>query len=90
MTVAAPHTTIGCGCGNTSWRSEQVMKVTAVEGTVENGQIRLPAGVHLPENTKVYVVIPGVEPAPAPYIGSPRLGDPEQVTDFTKEVGEGS
>jgi hypothetical protein len=66
------------------------MKVTAVEGTVENGQIKLPANVHLPENTKVYVVIPGVEAVSTPYIGSPRLVHPEQVTDFTKEVGEGS
>lgn len=37
------------------------MRVTTVEGTVENGQVRLPADIRLPENAKVYVVVPGVE-----------------------------
>ncbi len=64
------------------------MKVTAIEGTVENGQVRLPADVRLPENAKVYVVIPGVEERAIPYIGSPRLAHPEQVADFEKEVIE--
>jgi hypothetical protein len=62
------------------------MRVTTVEGTVENGQIRLPAHVRLPENAKVYVVIPGVEERPAAYVGSPRLAHPEQAIDFEKEV----
>jgi hypothetical protein len=66
------------------------MKVTAVEGTVENGQIKLPVKVHLPENTKVYVVIPGVEAGPTLYIGGPRLVHPEQAADFAKEVVEGN
>ena len=47
------------------------MAILTVEGIVENGQIRLPDHVMLPEHTKVYVVIPDV---------------PEQVTDFTKQV----
>jgi hypothetical protein len=64
------------------------MGVTTVEGIVENGQIRLPAAVRLPERTKVYVVIPDVEVQPVAYIGSPRLVHPEQAADFTKEVIE--
>jgi len=32
------------------------MSVTTFEGVVENGQIRLPADICLPEKTKVYVI----------------------------------
>jgi hypothetical protein len=64
------------------------MGVTTFEGIVENGQIRLPAAVRLPERTKVYVVIPDVEVQAIAYIGSPRLVHPEQATDFQKEVFE--
>lgn len=64
------------------------MSVTTIEGVVENGQIRLPAGVHLPEKTRVYVVIPGVEVSPKGFIGSPRLLHPEQAADFQKDVTE--
>lgn len=67
---------------------EGVMRLTAVEGKVKNGQVRVLADVRLPENAKVYVVIPGVEERAVPYIGSPRLAHPEQVADFEKEVIE--
>lgn len=64
------------------------MKVTTFEGFVENGQVRLPISIRLPERAKVYVVVPDIEvPTPA-YVGSPRLARPEQVTDFEKEVIE--
>ena len=66
------------------------MGVTTIEGVVENGQIRLPAAVRLPERTKVYVVIPDVEVQTTAYIGSPRLVHPEQAVDFIKEVIEES
>ena len=64
------------------------MRVTTFEGIVENGQIRLPATVRLPEGAKVYVVIPDVEIQTVAYIGSPRLAHPEQAADFKKEVVE--
>ena len=64
------------------------MGVTTIEGVVENGQIRLPASVRLPERTKVYVIIPDVEVQAVAYIGSPRLVHPEQAADFAKEVLE--
>ena len=38
------------------------MPVTTFQGTVENGQVRLPADVRLPEKAKVYVVVPDFEP----------------------------
>ncbi len=66
------------------------MKVTTYQGTVENGQIKLPANIRLPEKTKVYVVIPDQEAVPISYIGSPRLVDREQEKDFQKEVIEES
>lgn len=66
------------------------MSVATIEGVVENGQIRLPASVRLPEKARVYVVVPGIEVSPRAYIGSPRLAHPEQAADFHKEVVEES
>jgi hypothetical protein len=39
------------------------MSVTTYQGTVEDGQVKLAGDVRLPENTKVYVVVPDVEPS---------------------------
>lgn len=64
------------------------MSVTTIEGVVENGQIRLPPSVHLPDRAKVYVVVPDAEVPPVAYVGSPRLAHPEQASDFVKEVVE--
>jgi len=64
------------------------MKVTSFEATVEDGVIKLPEHVQIPDKTRVYVVIPGVDAQPAYYVGSPRLAHPEQATDFVKEVTE--
>ena len=38
------------------------MPVTTFQGTVENGQVRLPVNVRLPENAKVYVIVSDFEP----------------------------
>ncbi len=61
------------------------MKTITYEATVENGQIKLPEPLHLPDHTKVLVVVPGTEPL-TPRISSPRLVHPEQASDFIKEV----
>lgn len=61
-------------------------KVMTVEGTVANGQIQLPADVRLPENAKVYVVIPEPVAPLTARLHSPRLAHPEQAAEFTKEV----
>jgi hypothetical protein len=59
-----------------------------IEGIIENGQIRLPENVHLPENTRVYVVVAEADaPRPA-HVYSPRLAHPEQAGDFVKQVSE--
>jgi hypothetical protein len=65
------------------------MKVATYEGFIEHGQVRMIGDVHLPENARVYVVVPGMETAhPAARIASPRLVRPEQAKDFEKQVFE--
>lgn len=64
------------------------MAVSTLEGIVENGHIRLPDNVTLPDNTRVYVVVPDVEAVPRAYVRSPRLAHPEQAADFAKRVVE--
>jgi len=58
------------------------MNVATFEGIVENGLIRLPKNVRVPERTKVYVVIPGESQPSATRLMSPRLVHPEQAKDF--------
>jgi hypothetical protein len=65
------------------------MKVVSFEGLIENGCIHVPAGVLVPENAKVYVVVPGLyedEVQRAVHIPNPRLVHPEQASDFVKKV----
>jgi hypothetical protein len=62
------------------------MKVATYEGFIENGKIRLPDNIHLPEKAKVYVIVPDIEVQSVAYIASPRLVYPEQAEDFKKEV----
>ncbi|MFN0109948.1 MAG: hypothetical protein ACKVZH_13925 [Blastocatellia bacterium] len=65
------------------------MSVMTYEAIVENGQIKLPYDVRLPERAKVFVVIP-VADAPVPKrVASPRLLHHEHVAYFEKEVVEG-
>ena len=64
------------------------MAVSILEGVVEKGQIRLRNNVTLPENTKVYIVIPGFEDVSRAHIYSPRLVQPEKAVDFAKEIVE--
>jgi hypothetical protein len=40
------------------------MKTTTYEGTVENVQIKLSDTVHLPDHTKVFVVVPDMTAEP--------------------------
>ena len=64
------------------------MQVTTFEGVVQNGQIRLIGNIELPESTKVYVLIPGLEDKRTFRVYSPRLAHPEQAIDFKKEMVE--
>jgi hypothetical protein len=64
------------------------MKVATYEGFIEDGQVKLPHDVQLPEKAKVYVVVPESEIHPVPFVASPRLIHPDQAKDFAKRVIE--
>lgn len=65
------------------------MGVVAIEGIVQHGQILLKDNIRLPEQAKVYVLVPGLEAPPERVrIVSPRLRHPEQWVDFKKEMIE--
>lgn len=62
--------------------------IQTYEAVYEDGVIRLTDDVHLPEHTRVFVIVPEATVVPANRIGSPRLVHPEQAADFVKEVVE--
>ena len=64
------------------------MTIMAVEGVVENGQIRFRDPVTLPEHAKVYVVISDVASVTRARVASPKLVHPEHAVDFVKQVVE--
>ena len=65
------------------------MSAVTFEGVVERGQIRLDANIHIPEGTKVYVVVPGVELKETRlHLYSPRLSRREEAAEFEMTVRE--
>ncbi len=65
------------------------MSVVTYEAELEDGTIKLPAGVRLPRQGKVYVVVPdGEQSAHAVRIVSPRLARREDAQAFRMEVVE--
>jgi hypothetical protein len=62
------------------------MRVLAFKGTVEKGCVPLPADVDLPDATKVYVVVPGMELPQTAHIRSPKSVNPEDVGELVSEV----
>jgi len=64
------------------------MPIETFEGTVQNGQIRLDGSVSLPEQARVYVIVPEVHSGEPRRLRSPRLANPEQIDDFRKRVIE--
>jgi hypothetical protein len=65
-----------------------MMGIMALEGIVKDGQIQLMNSVRLPENTKVYIVVPEIQVPRVVHIYSPRLAHPEQAKDFQLEIVE--
>ena len=63
-------------------------KLATYEGVVENGHVTLPPDVDIPDETRVYVLVPDVDTQRRLQILSPRLVDPSQAKDFVKEVIE--
>jgi hypothetical protein len=66
------------------------MSITTYEGVVEKGKIRLKSGVKLPENVKVYVIVPELQTQQkkTARILSPRLTHRKQAGDFKLKVGK--
>ena len=64
------------------------MKVITYEAIVENGQVKLPESVRLPEHALVYVLLPDLEKSRTIHMRSPRLKHPEQAAEFVKVVTE--
>jgi hypothetical protein len=64
------------------------MSIITFEGVIDNGQVRLKNNVRLPDNTRVYVVVPDIQVEEVAHIYSPRLAHSEQAADFTLEVTE--
>ncbi len=62
------------------------MSIITLEGIVQEGQIRLKSDFRLPDKTKVYVIVPGIQVQKYAHIFSPRLANPEQAIDFKMKV----
>ena len=62
------------------------MSIVAFEGVVEQGQIKLKTNVRLPENTRVYVIVPEIEIEKVAHVFTPRLASREDARDFEMEV----
>jgi hypothetical protein len=66
------------------------MAVKTYEGIVEKGKIRLNSGVRLPENAKVYVIVPeaSAQKKKVVRVLTPRLVHRKQASDFIMKVGK--
>ena len=65
------------------------MSVTTIEGVIENGQVRLPMGVVIPERKIVYVIVPGSDaPLERAHAGF-RLANPADAAKFEMKVAWG-
>jgi hypothetical protein len=64
------------------------MAIATYEGVVEKGKIRLMTGVHLPDKTKVYVVVPEMQAKKTAKVTSPHLAHRKQIADFKMEISE--
>lgn len=62
------------------------MGIVTFEGIVKQGQIRLKDDVRLPENTRVFVVVPEIQVEKVAHIFTPRLAHREDAKDFEMEV----
>lgn len=66
------------------------MTITTYEGVVEKGKIRLQAGVKLPENVKVYVIVPDLQAQKkkTARVLTPHLTHRKQAADFKMKVSK--
>ena len=64
------------------------MSIISFEAIINNDQIQLPPNIPLPNQTKVYVIVPDFKRVRKAHINTPHLVYPKQASDFTKEVYE--
>ena len=66
------------------------MTITTYEGVVEKGKIRLKSGVNLPENAKVFVIVPELQTQErkTARVSTPRLTRRTQAGDFKMKVSK--
>ncbi|MGH9764645.1 MAG: hypothetical protein ACREDR_12905 [Blastocatellia bacterium] len=62
------------------------MKGTTYEATVQDGRIVLPEHADIPDNTRVYVVVPASADTRPVRMMSPRLVHRGEVEDFAMQV----
>ena len=61
-------------------------KIATYEGVVENGHVTLPPEADIPEKTRVFILVPDLDPTRTYNVMSPRLAHPEDAKDFELEV----
>jgi len=64
------------------------MTITTYEGIVEKGRIRLQSGIRLPDNAKVYVIVPDLPVKQTARVLTPRLVHRGQAADFKMKINE--
>jgi len=71
------------------------MSITTYEGVVDKGTIRLKSSVRLPENLKVYVIVPEPQKEDnqarqkkTACVLTPRLAHRHQAADFEMKVSK--
>jgi hypothetical protein len=62
------------------------MPVTTFEAVIENGQVRLPEGVVLPERQLVFVVVPTAVGLTVQKLPGVRLANPDDAAKFEMKV----
>jgi hypothetical protein len=62
------------------------MKGTTYEATVQDGRVVLPEDADIPDNTRVYVVVPASDADERVRMMSPRLVHRNNLRDFTMQV----
>jgi hypothetical protein len=65
---------------------EIAMSVATYEAVVENGQVKLPAGLVLPESQTVYIIVPETGGPRVAKMPGFRLSNPEHAKMFELQV----
>ena len=64
------------------------MAIKAYEGIIKNGRVELKSDIPLPDQTRVYVIIPEARVVGIARVPGPRLAHSEEAVDFEMEVAE--